>query len=414
MRQKRDRGTLRIAFLTPEFTTESKFDGGLANYLNRVARLLGQVGHEPHVLVASDRTESFVDRGLWVHRVNVTQGVLPNVHRGLRRLLRQRWLRCFDVLATACALARSLHFLQREMAFDLVQVSDFKGTGLFVRRQAGCPLIARLSYAAPLLLQASGRRPTVDWRLGEWLERRSVLRAFAVFAPSRFVAEWASRNLGREVEVIPSPIVLDVASTEEDPTLAESLVRGERLFLFFGRVCLEKGVDIFLRAARSLLKDCSDVLFVVVGRENPPGLLKELTRDWGGSERARVVFLPSMGHRQLYPLIRAARAVVLPSRVDNFPNTCLEAMALGSIVVGTAEAGFDELIEDGRTGFLIPKGDSDVLERRLRYLLTLDGEDVSRLKQNILTKVGEYHSDKVITELVARYRDWIAASRRGA
>ncbi len=45
---------LRIAFATPEYVTEEYFDGGLANYIHRVARALAGMNHDIHVLTLSD------------------------------------------------------------------------------------------------------------------------------------------------------------------------------------------------------------------------------------------------------------------------------------------------------------------------------------------------------------------------
>ncbi len=46
--------SLRIAFTTPEFVTESYFSGGLANYAHRVAKALVSLGHEVHVVTFSE------------------------------------------------------------------------------------------------------------------------------------------------------------------------------------------------------------------------------------------------------------------------------------------------------------------------------------------------------------------------
>jgi glycosyltransferase involved in cell wall biosynthesis len=48
--------------------------------------------------------------------------------------------------------------------------------------------------------------------------------------------------------------------------------------------------------------------------------------------------------------------VVTPSRVDNCPNTCLEAQALGKIVIGTRQSSLEELVDHGVTGFLAEPG----------------------------------------------------------
>jgi len=80
-----------------------------------------------------------------------------------------------------------------------------------------------------------------------------------------------------------------------------------------------------------------------------------------GEYADRLIFIGQIPHEQLYPVISGARLVVLPSLIDNMPNACLEAMALGKPVVGTRGASFEEMIRDGETGFLVPAGDAGAL-----------------------------------------------------
>jgi glycosyltransferase involved in cell wall biosynthesis len=63
--------------------------------------------------------------------------------------------------------------------------------------------------------------------------------------------------------------------------------------------------------------------------------------------------------------MRRARLVVLPSLVDNLPNVLLEAMMFGRPVIATQGASFDELIEDGYSGFLVPPGDPLALAAKI-------------------------------------------------
>jgi len=70
---------------------------------------------------------------------------------------------------------------------------------------------------------------------------------------------------------------------------------------------------------------------------------------------------------------QAADVYVHAAKSDTFPNTVLEALACGVPVVATAIDGIPEQIEDGRSGFLVPAGDSEAMTGRVLQLLSNDG-----------------------------------------
>ncbi len=59
---------------------------------------------------------------------------------------------------------------------------------------------------------------------------------------------------------------------------------------------------------------------------------------------------------------------VLPSLAEGISNTLLEAMSCGLPAIATAVGGNPELVEDGKTGTLIPAGNSNALSKTLEIL----------------------------------------------
>lgn len=97
------------------------------------------------------------------------------------------------------------------------------------------------------------------------------------------------------------------------------------------------------------------------------GPLEPEFRRRASRHRDRVHFL---GHRTDMPeLMAASDLVVLPSRSEALPTVLMEAAAAGRPVVATRVGGVAEVVEDGRTGFLVPPDDPRALARAVDEML---------------------------------------------
>lgn len=361
---------MRIAFVSPEFVTERDYDGGLANYLYRAGLSLVKLGHEPHVIVASDRDESFDLDGIRVHRVDVgpvwLHSLAGRILRGYRTV--------FSMLWQSHRLNRRLRRLHAQSPLTLAQYSSYLATAIF--RPRAIPAVVRLSSLVSQWDRAYEREGPVGLaRLTSLLELRSIAKGRLLIAPSRVLADAAEAATGRPVRVVESPFLSTVA--EPDPAVYRENLSALRYALFFGTVGLMKGVKCLAEIIEPLLEDHKDLHFVFIGKDvkyrGRPML--EYVRAKAGEHRERVLYFDRMSHASLYPIIANAEVVVLPSRVDNFPNACLEAMSLGKIVVGTRGASFDQLIDDGVSGFLCEIDDRTSLLAAIQRALSTDSAD---------------------------------------
>jgi len=69
---------------------------------------------------------------------------------------------------------------------------------------------------------------------------------------------------------------------------------------------------------------------------------------------------------------QAADLYIHPARVETFPTTILEALACGTPVVASAVGGIPEQIHEGKTGFLVPVGDAQLMAKRIMDVLADD------------------------------------------
>jgi len=154
----------------------------------------------------------------------------------------------------------------------------------------------------------------------------------------------------------------------------------------------EKGHDVMIDAAARVLERYPDARFDFVGGGTEHERLVARVRERGIS--GAVSFL---GHSEDVPACLAAADIfVLPSRTEAFPNAVLEAMASGLPVVASKVGGVREIIEDERTGLLVPAGDPRALADQVCRLMADAGLGV-RLGSAGRTMVeGRFSFDRMV------------------
>lgn len=135
-----------------------------------------------------------------------------------------------------------------------------------------------------------------------------------------------------------------------------------------GRLSPEKGFDVFLKAAERIAAHDRSLGFVQFGA----GPLREALAQRVTAAGLEDVFVLA-GHRpdfdQFLPFLDL---LVLPSFTEGLPNVVLEAFAASVPVVATAVGGTPEIVEDGRSGYLVPAGDDRALAQRILDALASD------------------------------------------
>jgi glycosyltransferase involved in cell wall biosynthesis len=101
-------------------------------------------------------------------------------------------------------------------------------------------------------------------------------------------------------------------------------------------------------------------------------------------------------------LYRTATVAINPSRVDNMPNSVLEAMASGIPIVSTNVGGVPFIVRDGVTGLLVNTGDSVAMAAAVRRLLE-DDQLAARLRDAALADVQQYGWPRVRERWLAVY-----------
>ncbi len=356
---------MRIGFLTTEYGELGTQRGGLGSYLARSVPRMASLGHECRVYLAIEGDGAGVESGRLIDGVHV----IP-VPIGSASPIRVRDLpdQVSWHLRSAWHLAERLADDHDGAPCDVIQVPNYGVSGLFV--DIPVPIVMRFSSHAPTWHRAAGAPRDLRTVLGEALQRRAIARADALYAPSRFVADLVARDTGRPVEVIATP------GDEIGNAPSELVGSGRPYVLHAGQLGRAKGTDLVVEAARHFLSRRPDLDVHACGRNaGHAGLLESLRASFPD----RVQLHGPVPREQVRALMAGAVAVLCPSRADNLPNVAIEAMALGTPVIGTRGASLDELVEDGVSGFLVPIDDARGLADAVERISALSSEDLRRM-----------------------------------
>ena len=154
---------------------------------------------------------------------------------------------------------------------------------------------------------------------------------------------------------------------------------GKFIVGFFGRFSEEKGPDIFVEIA-SRLKSRTDIHFIMAG----DGPLRDVVnRAVEKHQLQENVELP--GIVNVLEELPMCDIVVVPSRMDGRPNIVLESLSMGIPVIASRVGGLEEIIDEGRTGFLCHP---DEIETFVQRIISICDETKLREKMKVAARTA--------------------------
>jgi glycosyltransferase involved in cell wall biosynthesis len=170
-----------------------------------------------------------------------------------------------------------------------------------------------------------------------------------------------------------------------------------------GRVVSGKGIDDYLKAARILQDSGRDVRFLMIGGQSAElhfeSEMETLAKRLNVADK--VIFT---GQRNDVPaILREVDVVVHPSLTEGLSNVILEAMAAAVPVVATRAGGNPELVDDGRTGLLVPVQNPQEIANAICRLLDQPEEARSFGEQARRRVVEEFAVDRMLAKTEAFY-----------
>lgn len=260
-------------------------------------------------------------------------------------------------------------------------------------------------FAAPVIWIGWLRRKPVivNYRGGEAREylrgsarwvKPSLARAAQLVVPSGFLREVFS-EFGVSASVIPNIIDLEMFYPAPNHP-------SESVFTLVITRNLEPiyGLDTAIRAL-ALAREAVPAIQLKIAGSGPQGAeLQRLVEQLGlGSA---VVFLGRLERQQIVELYHSGHAMLNPSRVDNMPNSVLEALACGLPVISTNVGGVPYIVEDGQTALLVPRDDAQAMAQAVVTLYS-DSTLRGQLREKGCRAVAQYAWEEVRPQWLALY-----------
>ena len=166
-----------------------------------------------------------------------------------------------------------------------------------------------------------------------------------------------------------------------------------------------KGISVMLEAAKKLA-DIENLHLILAGKNMDKEPFSSLIKNSGMVERIHVT-----GYRFDVPqLIKASNLLVQPSiSGEGLPRAVMESMGLGTPTVITTICGNKTLVDDGKSGFVVPAKDASAIAKRVRQLYEQPALCASMAKAGQEKIRNELSSETTIDNYIKYFEDIIAS-----
>lgn len=264
------------------------------------------------------------------------------------------------------ALFRLVRFVRQEKVHVLItyhESSDYMGIPL--------ALLTRVPVVSSRRDMGFKLKPRHVWiyrLINLWFDH--VVTVSDAVKQTMVEKQWLRR---RHVTVIPNGVeLLPMSPSGEKKEASVGVEPGCLNVCNLANIRPIKGQIDLVESAAGVMERFSNVRFYLVGKRHPDDpyceAVERRVREVGAE--AIVKLTDELPRSEVPSFLSAMDICVCSSLSEGMSNAILEAMSAGKPVVATAVGGNPELVEDGKTGYLVPPGDSGAMARALGKLLT--------------------------------------------
>lgn len=172
------------------------------------------------------------------------------------------------------------------------------------------------------------------------------------------------------------------------------------LLIYPADFCRRKNQEMLFKAFAMLQKRYPNVKLLLCGLNTDSPEMQELAKSLGVS--GGVSYL---GYRRdVNRLVGMSDVSVSTSRQEGLPVNIIEAMAMGNAVIATDVRGNNDLVQDGKNGFLVESGNAARMAESVSKLIE-NRELIEQFGKNGRCAVKKYSEENVNRELLSIYKE---------
>jgi glycogen(starch) synthase len=390
---------MKIAFISFEYPPDTAF-GGIATYVHQIAKALSSRGIEVYVFTASITSSKTL--------VSIIEDVT---------IIR---VPCEERKKFKYAILEEFEKFQKKVGFDIIESPEYGADGLEIKnRFKDIPLVVKLHM--PWYFIKKLNNPNSERKIKEKIKKLLHIKQYkkendpeyqiaqiadSICSPSISLADIVSKDwqIKRDrIHHLPNPYIAS------NSLLDISIEATNKVVTYTGRLEMRKGIVNLIEAIIKIVSVRDDIKFRLIGKaeKHSSGMkMTDFIKLKLGNSIKFVEIISHVNNDELISYLASTNICVYPSIWENFPNTCLEAMAAGRGIVASMEGGMKDMLNDIQGGVLINPKNPDEISIAIQYLIDNPIERINMAKKS-RQKIVEYYGDKLVDNIISYYKNTI-------
>lgn len=380
---------MKIAFLTSEYPHEKTGNfGGIGTSIKNLAYGLLSQGHTVVIIIYDQKKDEIFEE----------QGILFYLIKNIK-------IKYLSWYFTRKKIEILINLLYSEEKIEIVEAPDWTGITSFIKPKK-CPIVIREHGSDTYFCYLENR---IVKLFNKFVEKTALINADGIISVSQFTALLTNNlfNIDSPFIVIPNGVDLNYFQRSNSKLCIE-----EQNILYFGSLIRKKGLLELPYIFNKVIEKFPNAKLTLVGNDavdfqSNISTWKMMQPLFSEKAISNVHYLGSVPYNEIQSIINQSTLCVFPSFAEAMPVSWLEAMAMQKAIVASNIGWANEIIVDGKSGFLVDPQDHDKFALRIVELLE-NPDLIVEFGKNARKKIEQDFSNEVVaTKSINFYKSLI-------